>query len=69
MRPPTIPANTPAIQKLLQDAMAHHQAGRRTQAEAGYHAILRQGPDHPGMLHLLGVLAHEGGASTRKPAR
>ena len=59
--PPRAPANTPEIQRLLQDAMAHHQAGRHAQAQAGYHAMLRQDPDHPDALHLLGVLAHEGG--------
>ncbi len=45
----------------LSAAVAHHQAGRRTEAEAGYRKILRSNPHHADALHLLGVLAAEEG--------
>ena len=55
-------ARTQAMQRILRDAVAHHQAGRREQAEAGYRALLREDPDHADALHLLGVLANDDGA-------
>ena len=45
----------------LAQALSHHQAGRRSEAEAGYRAILLDDPTHAGCLHLLGVLYHQGG--------
>jgi tetratricopeptide (TPR) repeat protein len=44
---------------------AHHQAGRRDQAEALYRKVLRKVPDHPDGLHLLGVIAYERGRAQR----
>lgn len=49
------------MQRMLQDAVAHHQAGHRDLAEAGYRALLREDPDHADALHLLGVLANDDG--------
>jgi len=50
-----------ALQRALLAAVAHHEAGRLAQAEAGYRAILRQDPDHPDAMHLLGVIAQSHG--------
>jgi tetratricopeptide (TPR) repeat protein len=41
----------------LRVALAHHEAGRLDQAEAGYRAILRADPAHADAMHLLGVIA------------
>ena len=43
----------------IQNAIASHQAGRLGEAEAVYRGILDHNPDHPGALHLLGVLRHQ----------
>ena len=51
----------PSAAKLLQDARKHHQAGRLIEAEAGYRRILVTQPGHADALHLLGVIAHQGG--------
>lgn len=45
----------------LQQALAHHQAGRLQQAERLYRDILAREPEHPDALHLLGVIAHQTG--------
>lgn len=41
----------------LQAAMAHHQAGRLTEAEKIYQQILQVDPNHSAALNLLGVAA------------
>lgn len=45
----------------IQTAVAAHQAGDLTRAEAIYREILRTSPQHADALHLLGVLAHQRG--------
>ncbi|HEV8518186.1 MAG TPA: tetratricopeptide repeat protein [Burkholderiales bacterium] len=45
----------------LQAAIAHHQAGRLSQAEAHYLKILEVEPNHPDALHYLGVIASQAG--------
>ena len=54
-------AETTSIPKALQEAIAHHQAGRLSQAEVIYQQILQIEPNHPDALHLLGVVAHQMG--------
>lgn len=49
------------MQSTIDSALGHHQAGRLREAEAGYRAALREQPDHPDALHLLGVLLHQQG--------
>jgi predicted O-linked N-acetylglucosamine transferase (SPINDLY family) len=49
------------IPEALTLALQHHQAGRLQQAEALYRQILQVAPDHPEVLHRLGVLAHQRG--------
>jgi tetratricopeptide (TPR) repeat protein len=48
-------------QAALRACIAHHQAGRYAEAEAGYRAILAQFPQHPDALHMLGLLASHTG--------
>jgi predicted TPR repeat methyltransferase len=45
----------------LQIALEHHRAGRLTQAEAGYRALLAEDPDHADARHWLGVLLFQAG--------
>ncbi len=46
---------------LFTEALAHHEAGRIEQAEAGYQTILQHAPDHPDSLHLTGLIAVQRG--------
>lgn len=46
---------------LFAEALAHHQAGRLTDAERLYHRILAGDPGHADSLHLLGVIATQTG--------
>jgi predicted O-linked N-acetylglucosamine transferase (SPINDLY family) len=50
-----------AIQQEMAAAIAHHQAGRLSPAEAGYRKILAARPQHAPALHLLGVLLSQTG--------
>jgi len=45
----------------LAAGLAHHGAGRGAEAEAAYRRVLDARPNHPDALHLLGVLALQGG--------
>jgi len=47
--------------QLIQRAIEHHQAGYLKEAEAVYQNILREQPDNPDALHLLGLVAHQVG--------
>jgi len=47
----------------IQDALAHHKAGRLKEAEALYRARLAVEPGHVDALHYLGVIAHQSGRS------
>jgi tetratricopeptide (TPR) repeat protein len=49
------------IAEAMQLAVAHHQAGRVSEAEKIYHQVLECKRDHPDALHLLGVLACQAG--------
>lgn len=49
------------ISKALETALAHHQAGRLSQAEQIYRQILQQQSNHPVALHLLGIAACQTG--------
>ncbi len=50
----TVPQDLPAV---LQQAIAHHQAGRLQEAEALYLSILQVEPAHPDANHNLGLMA------------
>lgn len=56
------------VPDLLQQAYAHHQAGRFAEAEAGYRAVLTRDPDEPDALHLLGLLARRVGRNSQAVA-
>jgi Flp pilus assembly protein TadD len=49
------------LRQLLNQAVAHHQAGRLTEAEAIYRQILAAVPQEPNALHLYGLLLHSTG--------
>lgn len=51
----------PGPDAALAQALRLHQAGRLVEAEGLYRQILDADPEHPGALHLLGVLAHQTG--------
>jgi len=53
--------NSPLTSEILQNGLAHHQAGRLQEAEAIYQSILQEQPQHPDALHFLGVIAHQVG--------
>ena len=47
------------LQSTLHLAFGHHQAGRLDAAAQGYQEILKQEPEHPDALNLLGVLCSQ----------
>jgi protein O-GlcNAc transferase len=49
------------IQQAFELALRHHQADQLQQAEQIYRQILAQQPKHAEALHLLGVIAYQGG--------
>jgi tetratricopeptide (TPR) repeat protein len=49
------------IEPLLQQAIAHHQAGHFAEAEAIYRRVLARQPKQANALHYLGVLAGQAG--------
>jgi len=51
------------ISQLIQTGLEHHQSGRLQEAETIYRSILKEQPQHPEALHLLGVLALQVGKS------
>jgi tetratricopeptide (TPR) repeat protein len=50
-----------SLQLVLQQALAHHRAGRLPEAEQLYRTVLQAHPDHAETNHNLGVLASQGG--------
>lgn len=46
---------------VFERAVEHHIAGRLPEAEGIYLEVLRAEPDHPIALHMLGVIAYQGG--------
>lgn len=49
------------LAQVLNSAIALHQAGRLAEAETRYRQILARDPKHADALHLLGVVAYQGG--------
>ncbi|GAB6054445.1 glycosyltransferase family 41 protein [Magnetospira thiophila] len=49
------------LSRIVNEALALHQAGRLTEARAAYETVLARFPDQPDTLHLLGVLVHQSG--------
>ncbi|HWE03707.1 MAG TPA: tetratricopeptide repeat protein [Tepidisphaeraceae bacterium] len=52
-------------QDLLQIALEHHRAGRLTQAQTGYKAVLQNDPANADALHWLGVLTYQAGQANQ----
>jgi protein O-GlcNAc transferase len=53
--------NIISVHNAMRTALAHHQVGQLTQADAIYRQILQQQPDHPDALYLLGLIADQTG--------
>ena len=53
---PTLAARTSGDEFTLEQALAHHRAGRLARAEAIYGNILANDARHPDTLHLLGMI-------------
>jgi tetratricopeptide (TPR) repeat protein len=51
-------------QTILSEGMAHHQAGRISEAEHTYREVLKTDPDHADAFHLLGLIAYQAGDYT-----
>lgn len=60
-REPESSGDAAARAGLLAEGLAHHEAGRREQAQAAYRRILAIAPDDADALHLLGVAEHQAG--------
>ena len=52
-------------QQAMDLAVKHHTAGKLSQAENIYNQILEAEPNQSVALHLLGVIAHQGGENER----
>jgi protein O-GlcNAc transferase len=50
------------LQRILDDALQHHQNRRFSEAEQIYQRILAINPRHPDCLHLLGMIAYQAGS-------
>jgi tetratricopeptide (TPR) repeat protein len=55
------PAPFADMQKLVQQALCHHQTGQLAEAEQIYRQVLAIDPHHPDSLHLLGMIAFQTG--------
>lgn len=52
------PSDSVAVQTLLDEGKAHHQAGRLPEAERAYRLALETVPHHPEASHFLGLLLY-----------
>jgi tetratricopeptide (TPR) repeat protein len=50
-----------ALEARIGDAVTLHQAGQVDRAQGLYEGLLREWPEHPDVLHLLGLVAHQQG--------
>ena len=49
------------LQKMMEEGIEHHKAGRKEEAERCYRNVLEHAPNQPDALNLLGVLAADEG--------
>ena len=69
-RPPGEVAPTPQpaqvpVRQLLETARQHWRTGQYDQAQAACDQVLRQEPNNPAALHILGMVLHRSGQSTQ----
>ena len=57
--------NQAKLARQLQDAAGHHQSGDLVNAERLYRLVLKQAPQQPDALHLLGVLLDQRGDTAK----
>ncbi|MCH2327204.1 MAG: hypothetical protein MK294_08175, partial [Rhodospirillales bacterium] len=55
------PATTTALERQFNDSVAHFQAGRLKEAEAGLSEFQRLQPDIPEVLHLMALIERQTG--------
>ena len=47
------------MEELFNSAIDHHARGQLQQAETLYKKILKKQPDHPDVLHLIGLVEYQ----------
>jgi protein O-GlcNAc transferase len=57
----TLAPATPSAERLMQQALALHEAGQQREAQTIYAEILDRDPDHADALHYSGLAAHQAG--------
>ena len=63
--PAAVPGNRVLPGALLKQALAHHEAGRLTEAQELYRTILRDDPENVDALHYAGLALHQVGETER----
>ena len=53
-----MPNDVSPIDRQIDEALALHRQGKLDEAEAIYHDVLAQHPNHSEILHFLGLIAH-----------
>jgi tetratricopeptide (TPR) repeat protein len=61
----TILPGMPLVQRMTEAALRHHRAGQLDEAERIYRQVLEIDANHADSLHLLGVMAYQGGDCER----
>ncbi|MDC1213156.1 tetratricopeptide repeat protein [Rhodospirillales bacterium] len=60
-----MPNDVSPIDRQIDEALALHRQGKLDEAEAIYHDVLAQHPNHAEILHFLGLIAHQKGEHER----
>lgn len=60
-----MPNDVSPVDRQIDEALALHRQGKLDEAEAIYHDVLAQHPNHAETLHFLGLIAHQKGEHER----